>query len=509
MRAVAGVIFLAGLFALAGFGVLHAIRPLAIRPLRSAAVNVVASLGLAYLLGVSTVLVAAIALLVFGVTLTLPAFTGLALAIGATGIAIGVLRETEPAAPNELVPRALRTRVDRVFLVAAVVILGGYLLLVLPQYTSAPTVEWDSWSIWTRKAIALFQLDGLVPAFWSAKPYAFTHQDYPLLLPMLESLHFRAIGRLDAQSVHVQFWLLLLAFPWAMGYLAARAGRAALWAPVVVGATLAPAIVTVIIGGLADVPVALFVGAGVLAMGLWVDTRERFYLAVGVVLLAGAASIKNEGLLAAAVILVMAGVVSLRERPVRPLRDLAVGAALWLIAIAPWQVWAARAGVPKDVNAADGLNPIYLAKHIDRMWPAVKALEVQITDQGKWSWFLPLFLAVAVLALLVRQATRAAAFYLLCAGGVFAGLVWAYWASPHPLEAYIAQSAFRVVDGVAAVSMAALAHLAPRIATLAPFAGLPAEPSDGELAALEAGKEPAAPAKGERLPAGLLAFWRA
>jgi hypothetical protein len=239
-----------------------------------------------------------------------------------------------------------------------------------------------------------------------------------------------------------------------------------------------------------------------------VDTRERFYLVVSIVLLAGAASIKNEGLLAAVVILVVAGVVSLRERPLRALRDLAAGAAVWLVAIAPWQIWAARAGVPKDVNAADGLNPIYLVKHIDRMWPAVKALEVQITDP-KWSWFVPLFLVVAVLAILVRQATRVATFYLLCGAGVFLGLVWAYWASPHPLDVYLAQSAFRVVDGLAAVTMAALAHLAPRIATLAPFAGTPAGPSDGELAALEAGTAPTVPAKRDRVPAGLLAFWRA
>jgi hypothetical protein len=377
------------------------------------------------------------------------------------------------------------------------------------MYTSAPTVEWDSWSIWARKAVALFEMKTLVPAFWSAKPYTFMHQDYPLLLPMLEDLHFKAVGRIDTQSVHVQFWLLLVAFPWAMGYLVARAGRAAVWAPVVLGATAAPAIATVLIGGLADVPVALFVGGGVLALGMWVDTRERFYLAVATILFAGAASTKNEGILAAAVALLMAGVVSFPERPRRALRDLAVAVVVFVLAVAPWQLWAASAGVPKDVNAGEGLNPIYLAKHIDRFWPSVKALVAQVADQSRWSYFVPLAIVVAVMAVLVRHATRAAAFYLLTAAGVFLSLVWAYWASPHPLDLYLAQSAFRVVDGLAAVTMATLAHVGARLAGLAPFAGAPAEPPDGERAALEAGEPEPIPAKRSLAPAGLLAFWRA
>ena len=508
MRSVLGPVFLAGLFAVAGLGVLHAIRPFAVRPLRPALLNAVAALGLAYLLGIATVLPAAIALLVFGVALSLPAFTVLALGIAAVGIAVGVVRRADAPPPREVVPLALPTRVDRVFVLGAAALLLGFALLVLPLYTSAATVEWDAWSIWTRKAVALFELNTLVPAFWTAKPYAFMHQDYPILLPLLENLHFKAIGRIDTQSVHVQFWLLLVAFPWAMGYLVARAGRAAVWAPVVLGAAAAPAIATVIIGGLADVPVALFVGCGVLALGMWVDTRDRSFLAIATVLLAGAASIKNEGLLAAGVALLMAAVVSVPERPRRSLRDLGVAVAVFALAVAPWQVWAASAGVPKDVNAAEGLNPIYLARHLDRVWPSVQSLQAQILDQARWSWFVPFAIVVIVMALVVRRATRAAAFYALTGGGFFLALVWAYWASPHPLALYLAQSAFRVVDGLAAVAMASLAHLGPRIAGMVPFAGAPVEPADREVAALEPGAEPAL-YKPPRSPAGLLAFWRA
>jgi hypothetical protein len=227
------------------------------------------------------------------------------------------------------------------------------------------------------------------------------------------------------------------------------------------------------------------------------------------VLLVGAASTKNEGILAAVVALFMAGVVVFRDRPRRALRELALAAGVFLVMIAPWQVWAAQAGVPKDVNAADGLNPLYLAKHLDRAWPAFKTLQAQLVDQSKWSWFLPLAIVVIATAIVVRTATRAAMFYALTGLGVYAALVWAYWASLYPIDLYLAQSAFRVVDGLGAVAMVALAHIGARLGTTA-FAGdLPAGPPDGEVAALERGERDEAPDKRSLAPAGLLAFWRA
>ncbi|MEA2246257.1 MAG: hypothetical protein QOH46_786, partial [Solirubrobacteraceae bacterium] len=47
-------------------------------------------------------------------------------------------------------------------------------------------------------------------------------------------------------------------------------------------------------------------------------------------------------------------------------------------------------------------------------------------------------------------------------------LVWAYWASTYPVDWYLGTSAYRVVSSVAAISMAALIHLTPRLAALAP-----------------------------------------
>jgi hypothetical protein len=244
-------------------------------------------------------------------------------------------------------------------------------------------------------------------------------------------------------------------------------------------------------------------------MGLWVEGRRREDLAVAILLLAAAANTKNEGLLAAVVVIAAAAVVLVTERPRRRLLELAAGAAVFVVAIVPWQLWAASHHVPKDVNAADGLNPGYLFSHFDRFMPAVHALLDQITNQDRWDYFVPLALLAVGVALVIRRATRAAAFYALCGAGFFAALVWAYWSSKYPIQAYLDQSAFRVVDGLVGIGMAALAHLGPRLVG-PPALLLP----DSEAPALAEAPEPQettqpARARRDRVPAGLLTFWRA
>jgi hypothetical protein len=506
VRTALGPVFLTGLFALAGGGVLHAIRPFR----RRAPLQWLAAGGLAYFVGVSVVVLLLIAAATVGATASLSLFVVTALAVAGTGFAIGVLRvQTDRVAPEPVVARVPRDRADRIMFIA----LGGgfavFALAILSQYTSIPWFDYDGWAIWANKAKALFYFGGIDPTFFSAPQYSYSHQDYPLLVPMLEMLHWRAVGRLDLQSVHVQFWLMLAAFPWALGYLASRTGRPAVWMPIVFGAVTAPAIYTVIISGLADVPVAIFLTCAVLAMGLWVEGRRREDLAVAIILLAATANIKNEGLLAAAVVLAAAAIVLAFERPRRRLLELAAGIVVFLAAILPWQLWAGSHHVPKDVNLADGLNPAYLVSHLDRFMPSVHELLNQITNQDRWDYYVPLAIVAVGVALVIRRATRVAAFYAIAGVGFFLALVWAYWASPHPLAAYLAQSGFRVVDGLVGISMAALAHVCGRLA--APdvvLATAEDQPALAEAPATSAKEERPQPGR-DRVPAGLLTFWRA
>jgi hypothetical protein len=503
MRTAVGPVLLAGLFVAAGGGVLHAIRPFRRSPLQW-----IAALGLAYLIGVSVVGLIVIGLITAGVAISLFTFTVVALAVAGIGLGVGLLRQRYAPTEASAQRASLGDRTDRIVLVALVAGFGAFALVLLTQFTSVPWLDWDGWAIWMGKAKALFYFNGLEPAYFAGSNYTYIHQDYPILLPTLEMLHFRAIGTVDRQSVHVQFWLILAAFPGALGYLASRAGRPAVWAPIVFGAVTVPAVYTVIVSGLADVPVAIWITCGALALGLWIESRRREDLAIAIILLAGAASIKNEGLLAAVVILVMAAVVLATERPRRRLLELAAGIAVFAVAIAPWQLWAAMHHVPKDVQPGDGLNPAYLFSHLERFMPATRELLNQITLQDRWNYFVPLAMVAAGVALVLRRASRSAAFYALSGVGFFFALVWAYWAAPWDLATYLAQSAFRVVSGVAGISMAALAHLAPRIA--APSASEAEAEDRPTLAEQSAHAQQAEPAEADRArpPAGLLTFWR-
>jgi hypothetical protein len=111
--------------------------------------------------------------------------------------------------------------------------------------------------------------------------------------------------------------------------------------------------------------------------------------------------------------------------------------------------------------------------------------------------------------LLVRRASRPAAFYLLSGVAFFLALVWAYWAAPYDEATYLSQSAFRVVGGLTGICMAALAHLAPRLAAR----DEPVVPADEPAGLVEAPgpHETVEPVKvgRARTPAGLLTFWRA
>jgi hypothetical protein len=458
MRSALGPMLLAGVFLVSGLGLVHAIKPFPGGSIRRVFPALVVAAGLAYLVGLSVLLLIAIALLVAGVSLPFGAFVLLGLGVATLGVVIGWQRGS--SVERFTIPPL--KRIDRIVLVASAVTFGAFALVSLPEYASAPTVAFDSWAIWTPKAIALFSYDTLKPEFWTAPTYASMHQEYPIFLPMLESLHFRAIGRIDTQSVHDQLWVLLLAFPWALGYLASRSGRAAVWAPIALGAAAAPAIVTVMVSGYADVPLVVFLSSGVLALGLWIDGGDRADLALATILLAGAAGIKQEGLIVGLVALAAAALVRLPDW--RRLGELAAAGSVLVLTVLPWELWVSAHDLPKEIHPSNAIKPGFLADHADRVWPSLRVLYSELLDEGRWSFFAPLAILVVVMALVSRRAQRAAAFYLITGVGAFLALLWSFWIAPAPVSYYAIATAPRVVGVVVAVSIAALIHLAPRLA---------------------------------------------
>jgi hypothetical protein len=334
-----------------------------------------------------------------------------------------------------------------------------------------PMGVWDSFSIWSRKALLLTEFGQPTAAFFESQYYGFMHPDYPILLPLYESMFFRMAGTPDVQALHGQFWILFVAFLWAAGYLASRVARPLLWAPLIALIAVTPALETGIRTLYADVPMSLFLGLGVLLVGLWLAERRPGDLAVGALMLAAAANTKNEGLVAAAGVLVVAALVTAVagrgtsvRRAILPL--LAAMAAL-AVAIAPWRLWVAahpvEGGAGINIPVSRGFDPAFLIDHADRIHPTISAIGGQVGDQANWYYLLPLAIAIGIAAFRLPSERRLVAFYGGAGLAVFVSIVvWGYVINRLPIDSLITDTVSRTVDGMMLVAVAGLLHLSGR-----------------------------------------------
>ena len=449
------------LFVLAGFGILNGVGFL-----RSSLTDVVAAIGLAFLAGVCFVMTLAIALLTIGVPFRLPAFVALSLATAAFGLlsrrewlwALRLRRSTLRSPSSAIREITL----ERAIACLAIIGFGIYAVIGTLAARVQPLNAWDAWSIWTRKAEVLFFSGSLPSDFFTSSAYVFMHPDYPILLPVFESVQFRAMGTIDTQAIHVQFWLLLIAFVWAILYLGLRRGTILEWLPLAIVVSIAPAVYGQLFTAYADIPMALLLALGVLLLGEWLLTSDRRMLALSVLFLVGSANTKNEGLMAAVVALVVAAALTAVGTKRADLKPLGLAAAAFVAGILPWRIWIAAHGIHGDIRLRDGLNPSYLASHADRIWPSVQSLYAQLIDQTSWLYIVPFGAGVALACLFVRQRRSLAAFYLATGMLAFAALIWIYWISPTvPLDFYLASSAYRVVSVLTAIAFATVLQLAP------------------------------------------------
>lgn len=410
--------------------------------------------------------VVAIALLTAGASFRLPAFVALCLVTAASGLLVRrewlrSLRLPRPAGFAALLRPLRRLRPPQRWIAAAS--LGAFALYAITLTRAAavrPLVEWDSWSIWSRKAEVLFFSGSLPTDFFASPAYMFMHADYPILVPVFESIQYRAMGTIDTQAIHAQFWLLLVIFVWGMLYLGLRRGTILMWLPVLLALSIAPAVYSQLFTAYADIPMALLLALGVFLLGGWVEARDGRLLALSVLFLVASANTKNEGLMGAVVALAVAGAVTAVGARREGWKALALGAGAFLAGILPWRLWIAAEGIRSDIPVLNGLNPSYLADRADRVWPSVRSLYAQLVDQTSWLYVVPLGLAIALVCLFVCGRRKIAAFYLATGLMAFVALIWAYWISPTvPLDAYLAQSSYRVVATLAAISLAAVLQL--------------------------------------------------
>ncbi len=462
MRTALGPALANVLFVCAGLAVLAALRMV-----RRTAASVIAALGLAFCVGAASVSLLTLIAVLAGVSFTAGTVEGVSLAIIIGAGAVVLRRPRARVVRGTALPRLKPIEIVKQnrALTAFVVLFGTYAIIGLVRASVMPMNLWDGWALWTRKALLLTDFNHLPVAFFTAPAYASTHQNYPLLLPMLEATWFRFAGMVDTQAVHVELWLLLIGFVWAAAFVLARRGAPVVtWAPVLMLVAIATGTYSQLLSGSADIPMAIFAGLGILLLGLWTSSRQPEELAISALMLAAAANTKNEGMPVAVIALIVAAVVVYRTNG-SAIRQLAFAAAGVAVAVLPWRIWIAVHHVPADpdVPLRNAFNLPYLFGRLQRLGPSFSALHHQLADQRIWSYVLPIGAGIALACMVWRVARRQAAFYLATGTLICLLYVWVYWFSPLDLKYYLGTSSYRVIDVIVFIGAAAALQLPAEI----------------------------------------------
>jgi hypothetical protein len=323
--------------------------------------------------------------------------------------------------------------------VGAAAALAAVLVEYARAFAVAPLNRYDAWAIWALKGHALYTFGWADPAVFAGSEYRFANLDYPLLLPSLEAVDFRAMGAFDTRLVHLQFLLFLVAALAGLGtVLAGRVHALVLW--LLLGAVaLAPSVFDQLLTAYADLPLALVFAVGVAAAARWLSTDERWTLAVATLCFAGTLLLKNEGTL-----FVAAAFLGLFAAAYRRWRPLAVALAVDVALLIPWKAYV-RAHHLGDINytLTDSFHPHKLG-----VAPiAFRALGREMLDPGQWGLLAPIFVA-----LLLFAAARGARSLALFAGVTvllsWLGLSWIYVISHFEYSAYLDSTKSRVVASI-------------------------------------------------------------
>ena len=311
-----------------------------------------------------------------------------------------------------------------------------------------PHGAWDAWSIWNLRARFLFHggaewRDGLSPLM------AWSHPDYPLLLPGLVARAWWYAGRDTVEAP----WMIAGVFAAATVTLALAAvallrGEGQGWLAAVVLVS-APEYVRQATNQMADVPLAFFYLAAVVALGLADQADDGGYRlpALAGLALGLAAWTKNEGLAGALGVLLARLAVAARggawRRRLRiDLAPTAAGLVPMFLVVAYFKL---RLAPPSEYLSLAGL-----ARFADatRYAAIARALLYELRGFGGWPISLPALLAGYALARGVRvtPAARApaaaAVLAVLLTGAAYVG---AYLITPHPLVWHLRTSLTRLM----------------------------------------------------------------
>ena len=324
-------------------------------------------------------------------------------------------RGSEPQAP----PAA---RVSPVTAAGFGVVAGICLLGLVGGFRSSPWLD-DAWGIWLPKGLALWH-HGLDQRLFvpNGEFVVFGVPDYPLWWSVVSSLDVQAVGGLDVRVMCAQLALLTIAFVGAVARLLWGYVRPAVLAGSLLLLVLSPELWRHVQGGVADLPLAIYLALGVLAGAVWLKSREAFHLALAGLSLAVALQIKTEAL-PEVIALVTVGALFARRLAL---------AGIALAAAAPWIIWRSVHDVPSRAELD--------FSRTERVPDALRAVAEHLFDPTEWLVVVPLVIALALLARRPRALLAPTALTLV--------ILVAYWIDRDEIGYVLATSAYRVIDPV-------------------------------------------------------------
>jgi hypothetical protein len=410
-------------------------------------------LGVAYLLGVSAVVLATMFLLIVGV----PMRRGGCLVVAAASIVVALVagRLAGRPLPKGLLRESRREpwrAVGLAAMAAGLISLGG-LIVLSPMLGMG---EADAWTSWTPKAQAIYWY-GEIPADLFR---VISGPSYPLFIPVLEALSFHSMADMNTIVVHLQFALLLLGFVGAVvGLLRPSVPRIWIWSPLAL-LLVTPELTRRSVTAMADYPLAYFFAAGALALALWFERREPWLLVVAGTFLVTVSSIKREGILLAGAVIAAALVATVRERRRWP--PLLLVGALIVLSTIPWRIWWTRQQFGGD---GPGTSPADWAHQLARIPKAAGLLGGYFLDPGLWNLLVPAALATALLLITFARVWRLPTFFIVTTLLGFSSFVWIFWSVPDlPLTRSGEQPGTRVLASLALLATCMLPLLLDRLA---------------------------------------------
>jgi hypothetical protein len=390
--------------------------------------------GLALVLGAGVSGTAVLLAVIAGARANLLTFALAAVALLGTSIALRRLRL--PSVP----PPPFRAGAAAWCLgagVAAVALLG-----LAGSFRSSPWLD-DAWGIWLPKAVALLHHGLDERLFVPNETYvAFEVPDYPLWWSVVTALDLGAVGEIDLRSVNAQLGVLAVGFLAAIARLLCEIARGWIVAAAVALVAFAPEFWRHAQGGMADLPLAIYVSLTALAGALWLRHRRPLHLVLAALFAATAVQVKGEALAEIAVLIVVGLALARGDRALTALAGVSA-----LATALPWLVWQWAHEVPARTPLADAFDPGYLGARVERVGPAARAVVEHVLDPTRWLLVVPLVLVVsAAAAVRTRQLADLAPVGVAAGFGAF--LVWAYWANRDELEFLLATSAYRLVDPI-------------------------------------------------------------